>query len=172
MGTVTDSTRLFIVAQDDDAAALAALAQDDGWAPVVDTGGRELVARALASGAAVILVDGRKAPSAGLAAVRALGGLIAATGAALLVLTDDGDTLDQLYAAGATHFLRETGDRLTSSSPCALRRGTRPAIRASGAARRSGCAPIRKTSANRLRPGSKPGGMWASSGSRCRGSIS
>ena len=48
MGTVTDSTRLFIVAQDDDAAALAALAQDDGWGPVVDTGGRELVGRALA----------------------------------------------------------------------------------------------------------------------------
>ncbi len=117
MGTVTDSTRLFIVAQDDDAAALAALAQDDGWAPVVDTGGRELVARALASGAAVILVDGRKAPAAGLAAVRALGGLIAATGAALLVLTDDGDTLDQLYAAARRISCARRAIRPISSSP-------------------------------------------------------
>ncbi len=130
MGTVTDSTRLFIVAQDDDAAALAALAQDDGWAPVVDTGGRELVARALASGAAVILVDGRKAPAAGLAAVRALGGLIAATGAALLVLTDDGDTLDKLYTAGATHFLRETGD--PADIQLALRFAARHATRHQG----------------------------------------
>jgi diguanylate cyclase len=95
MGTVTDSTRLFIVAQDDDAAALAALAQDDGWAPV-----------------------------------RALGGLIAATGAALLVLTDDGDTLDQLYAAGATHFLRETGD--PADIQLALRFAARHATRHQG----------------------------------------
>lgn len=130
MGSRTDTTRLFIVAQDDDAAALAALAGDDGWAPVVDTGGRELVARALESGAAVILVDGRRAPAAGVAAVRALGGLVAATGAALLALTDDSDSLDKLYAAGATHFLRDPAD--PADIQLALRFAARHATRHQG----------------------------------------
>ena len=130
MGMARDTTRLFIVAHDEDAPALAALAREDGWSPVVDTGGREIVARALASGAGVILVDGRKAPAAGLAAVRALGGLVAATGAAMLALTEEADALDRLYTAGATHFLRDTDD--PAEIRLALRFAARHATRHQG----------------------------------------
>ena len=87
--------------------ALAASARDDGWRTVVDHGGDDVAARALASRAQVLLVDARRD---GVDDVQALGGLAAATGCALIALTDDSAKLDEVHAAGATDFLIDRGD--------------------------------------------------------------
>lgn len=107
MGKGIEQPTLFIVAAEarDDAAACAAA---DGWRVVADGGGGDVVARALSSQAAVVLVDTRG--GGGAATVRALGGLIAATGGALLALVPDSAALPELLAAGATHFLVDRGD--------------------------------------------------------------
>ncbi|MCP3733759.1 bifunctional diguanylate cyclase/phosphodiesterase [Sphingomonas sp. RP10(2022)] len=90
--------------------ALAVAARADGWSVVVDAGGDDVAARVLASGAGVVLVDGRDDPALGLATTEALGGFVAATGAALLALVAGDADLDALFAAGATHFLIDSGD--------------------------------------------------------------
>ena len=66
--------------------ALAASARDAGWRTIIDGGGEDVAARALASRAEVLLVDARRD---GVDDVQALGGLAAATGCALIALTDD-----------------------------------------------------------------------------------
>ena len=99
--------RVFIVSADD-AGALAARAE--GIEAMIDSGGADVAARALASGADVLAVDARHDDEAGLAGVRALGGLAAATGRALMVLTTATEGLDELRAGGATHFLVDRGD--------------------------------------------------------------
>ncbi len=108
MGKHADRATVFIVSADQ-GEALAAVATDDGWPVLTDSGGDAVAARALASGAALVLVDARGARAAGLAEVRALGGLVAATGGALLALTADGEDLGDLLSAGATHFLIDRG---------------------------------------------------------------
>ena len=91
--------------------ALAAVARADGWTVIVDRGDDDDIAvRALASGAAVLLVDARDDVGEGLTGVTALGGLAAATGGVLIALVGDLADLDALLAAGATHFLVDRGD--------------------------------------------------------------
>ena len=109
MGKDADQGTLFIVSAVD-AAALVAFAEDDGWVVVVESGGVDVAARALASAATVILIDARTDAATGLAEVRALGGLAAATGCALLALTNNEVELDDLLGAGATHFLIDRGN--------------------------------------------------------------
>ena len=60
----------------------------------------------------VVLVDARGAVRRALTAVAALGGVVAGRPAALLVLVSRGDTgaVDDFYAAGATHFLVDSGE--------------------------------------------------------------
>ncbi|MGR6327626.1 EAL domain-containing protein [Sphingomonas sp. XXL09] len=90
--------------------ALAAVAAEDGW--LVAAPAAADVQAALAERVRVVLVDGRGGADAGLAASKALGGYIAATGGALVVLLDrpDADALDAHFAAGATHFLAPPSD--------------------------------------------------------------
>ena len=109
MGTDADTIALFVVA-DEGGGAFAAPAGTTAWDVRVDGGGSDVAARALASGAELILVDARADPAKGLDEVRALGGLIAATGGALLAVTADTKGLPALMAAGATHFLVDRGD--------------------------------------------------------------
>lgn len=91
--------------------ALAACAHADGWHVVIDDGGADVAARALASGATVMLVDGRNADEGdGVEGVQALGGLAAATGGALIALTADTRRLDDMLTAGATDFLIDRDD--------------------------------------------------------------
>ena len=106
------------------------LADLDDWATVVDDGGPGVAARALASEASLLLVDCRRDRGAGLDGVRALGGLAAATGGALLALTADGDDLDALRIAGATHFLIDRGDPAELEQ--AIRFAAQHAVRAPG----------------------------------------
>ncbi|MEH3158174.1 MAG: EAL domain-containing protein [Sphingomonas taxi] len=109
MEKAADQATVFIVSAGA-GPALADAARADGWAVVAEAGGEGVAVRVLASGAGVVLVDGRADPDAGLAAVQALGGLVAATGAALLALVGAGSDLDALFNAGATHFLIDRGD--------------------------------------------------------------
>jgi len=104
-----DCRILFVVSTTGDD-TLPAVARDHGWRLVADGGGDDVAARALASGADLMLVDARADGPGGVAEVQALGGLAAATGIALLALTADGDRLADLMAAGATHFLIDRGD--------------------------------------------------------------
>lgn len=97
---------LFILSfrQRDELAALAS----EGERPVVATRhAADAPRRFVTSGAAVAVVDLRGAWDEGVAAVNALAMLVAARGAALIVLVSRGDLkrLDDLRAAGATHFL-------------------------------------------------------------------
>jgi hypothetical protein len=123
MGIEAERATLFIVSGE------AGAGDWPGWRVVIDDGGEGVAARALASGAALLLVDGRGDPAGGLAGVRALGGLAAATGGALLAVTDDGRALDALRAAGATHFLIAAAIPAScsrrSASPHARRRANR-----------------------------------------------
>lgn len=86
---------------------LAALAAEAGWRVVAARRMDGAERRLLASGASVAVVDARGAVEDGLAAVRALAGVVGATGAALLVLVSRGDAgrLGEFYDAGATQFL-------------------------------------------------------------------
>ena len=104
-----DRRTLFIVSAEA-GAALAECVRPDGWRAVIDGGGDDVAGRALASRAGVMLVDARADAAAGLGEVRALGGLAAATGGALIALTADAGGLDDILAAGATHFLIDRGD--------------------------------------------------------------
>jgi diguanylate cyclase (GGDEF)-like protein len=86
---------------------MAAAAAGAGWRVVAARRGEGVERRFLASGAAVAVIDARGALSDGLQAARALGGVIEASGAAMLVLVSQSDTLHlrDFYDAGATHFL-------------------------------------------------------------------
>jgi len=112
MGNDADQATLFLVCAGDPA-ALAQLCCEGERAVIVDQGGPGIAARAMGSGAGIVLVDARDDPAAGLRETEALGGLVAATGGILLVLVADGptsdDELDALLAAGATHFLIDRG---------------------------------------------------------------
>lgn len=90
--------------------ALAALATADGW--TVAAAAQADVQAALAEGVRIALVDGRGVEDGGVAAGEALGGFVAATGGALVVLLDrpDAALLDAHFAAGATHFLAPVPD--------------------------------------------------------------
>ena len=78
-----------------------------GWSPVAARRSEGVERRLAASGAAVMLLDARGAIEEGLAATRALGRTVEAEGRALLVLVSRNDAarLDDLFGAGATHFL-------------------------------------------------------------------
>jgi len=86
---------------------LAALATSAGWAPVAARRRENAAQRFLATGAAIAVIDARGALTDGLAAAAALGGPVAASGAAMLVLLSRGDSnaLADFHDAGATHFL-------------------------------------------------------------------
>jgi diguanylate cyclase (GGDEF)-like protein len=86
---------------------LTASAERGGWQTIAARRNENAEGRFVASGAAVAVVDCRGALPEGREGVRALADPAEANAAALLVLlsrTDDG-ALDELYAAGATHFL-------------------------------------------------------------------
>ncbi|KTT69920.1 hypothetical protein NS319_09655 [Sphingomonas sanguinis] len=84
------------------------MAPRDGEPPSGDM----LVGSFLASEARVALIDAREAGDLGLRAAQALGAVIAATGAAMLVAVPDSlsETLDAFVAAGATHILAPDAD--------------------------------------------------------------
>ncbi len=86
---------------------LAALAASGGWQVIAARRTEGAEQRFLASGAQVAVVDARGALGDGLAAVAALGDVIAANGGALLVLVSRGDVAEigTFFDAGATHFL-------------------------------------------------------------------
>jgi diguanylate cyclase (GGDEF)-like protein len=86
---------------------LTTLAERAGWQPVAARRADNAESRFLASGAAVAVVDARGSLSEGREGVRSLADPVQANAAALLVLLSrtDEDSLDELYAAGATHFL-------------------------------------------------------------------
>ncbi len=86
---------------------LAALASKGGWQVIAARRTEGAERRYLASGAQVAVVDARGALGDGLAAVAALGDVIAANGGALLALVSRGDVgeVGTFLDAGATHFL-------------------------------------------------------------------
>jgi diguanylate cyclase (GGDEF)-like protein len=86
---------------------MAAAAAGAGWSVVAARRGEGVERRFLSSGASVAVVDARGALSDGLEAARALGGVIEASGGAMLILVSQSDTihLRDFYDAGATHFL-------------------------------------------------------------------
>jgi len=90
--------------------SLAALATGAGWRVVAARRADDAERRFLMSGAQVALVDARGAVDEGLAAARALGDMIAATGNAMLVLVETEAEIADFYDAGATHFLVAPGE--------------------------------------------------------------
>lgn len=88
--------------------AIWSMAPRDGEPPAGDT----LVASFLASEARVALIDARGAADSALRAAQALGAVIAATGAAMLIALPDGapETLRAFLAAGVTHLLPVDAD--------------------------------------------------------------
>ncbi|MCW3837783.1 putative bifunctional diguanylate cyclase/phosphodiesterase [Sphingomonas canadensis] len=86
---------------------LAAAAAGGGWRVVAARRGEGVEQRFVASGANVAVVDARGALSDALLAARALGGVVEANGAAMLVLISQSDTIHvrEFLDAGATHFL-------------------------------------------------------------------
>ena len=86
---------------------LAALASRGGWQVIAARRAEGAEQRYLTSGAQIAVVDARGAVGDGLAAVAALGDVIAANGGALLVLVSRGDVpeVGTFFDAGATHFL-------------------------------------------------------------------
>src|SRR4051794_39309134 len=86
---------------------LTALAQRAGWQPIAARRSEHSEGRFIASGAEVAIVDARGALAEGREGVRALADPAEANAAALLVLLSrtDESALEELHAAGATHFL-------------------------------------------------------------------
>ncbi|QAY80086.1 bifunctional diguanylate cyclase/phosphodiesterase [Sphingosinicella sp. BN140058] len=86
---------------------LTEAAQRSGWRPIAARRADNAESRFIASGALVAIVDARGALAEGRDAVRALADCIETNMAAMLVLLSRTDeaALDDLYAAGATHFL-------------------------------------------------------------------
>jgi diguanylate cyclase (GGDEF)-like protein len=86
---------------------LTAVVESAGWQPIAARRADSAESRFIASGASVAVVDARGALAEGSEAVRALGDPAEANAAALLVLLsrNDVEALEELFAAGATHFL-------------------------------------------------------------------
>jgi diguanylate cyclase (GGDEF)-like protein len=86
---------------------LTAAAERGGWQPIAARRTENAESRFIACGAAVALVDARGALAEGREGVRALADPVEANAAAMLILVSrtDEEALDELYAAGATHFL-------------------------------------------------------------------
>ena len=116
---------------------MAAAAAGAGWRVVAARRGEGVERRFLASGATVAVIDARGALSDGLEAARALGGVIVASGAAMLVLVSQSDTihLRDFYDAGATHFL--SSPMSVASIAQAMRFAHRHAERMGATARQS-----------------------------------
>ncbi|MEA1013518.1 bifunctional diguanylate cyclase/phosphodiesterase [Sphingomonas sp. LY54] len=86
---------------------LTRLAESAGWQPIAARRTANAEGRFVSSGATVAVVDARGALEEGYEGVRALADPAEANAAALLVLVsrNDGEALDRLHEAGATHFL-------------------------------------------------------------------
>lgn len=78
-----------------------------GWQAIAARRADLIERRFIASGAGIAIIDARGAFDEGLAAAKLLGDPVEANAGALLVLASRGDVarLDEIYAAGATHFL-------------------------------------------------------------------
>lgn len=78
-----------------------------GWQAIAARRAELIERRFISSGAGIAIVDARGAFDEGLAATKLLGDPVEANAGALLVLASRGDVarLDEIYAAGATHFL-------------------------------------------------------------------
>ena len=78
-----------------------------GWQAIAARRAELIERRFIASGAGIAIIDARGAFEEGLAAARLLGDPVEANAGALLVLASRGDVgrLDEIYQAGATHFL-------------------------------------------------------------------
>lgn len=78
-----------------------------GWQAIAARRADSIERRFAASGATIVVVDGRGAMEDGLAAARTLAASVEANGGALLFLLSNGEIgrLDEVYGAGATHFL-------------------------------------------------------------------
>ncbi|MGF7147890.1 EAL domain-containing protein (putative c-di-GMP-specific phosphodiesterase class I)/GGDEF domain-containing protein [Sphingomonas zeicaulis] len=103
---------ILLLVAPDSAGDLAKTIVAAGWQAIPARSGNTLDRQFLGSGATVALVDGRGVFEAGLAAVKALAGVVEADGGALLLLMDGADVgaLDRVFAAGATHYLHEPFD--------------------------------------------------------------
>jgi len=101
-----DAASLFIVSfrHRDELTAIAARA---GWRPIAARRAAGAELRFIGSGATVAVVDGRGALDEAIGAIRSLADPVQANAAALLVLLSRSDVarLDEVYAAGATHYL-------------------------------------------------------------------
>ncbi|MDB5721354.1 MAG: bifunctional diguanylate cyclase/phosphodiesterase, partial [Alphaproteobacteria bacterium] len=86
---------------------LTGMAERAGWQPIAARRAENAESRFIASGAQVAVVDARGALAEGRDAVRSLADPAEANAAGLLVLLSRTDeaALEELYAAGATHFL-------------------------------------------------------------------
>jgi diguanylate cyclase (GGDEF)-like protein len=86
---------------------LTGTAERAGWQPIAARRPDNAESRFIASGSQVAVVDARGALAEGREAVRMLADPVEANAAALLVLVSRNDeaALDELLAAGATHFL-------------------------------------------------------------------
>jgi EAL domain-containing protein (putative c-di-GMP-specific phosphodiesterase class I)/GGDEF domain-containing protein/DNA-binding NarL/FixJ family response regulator len=104
------------------------------WDAVVMDNGDAIESRFLASGAAVAMIDARGAFDEGLAATRALGGIVATNGAALVVLVarDDVEAISRFFDGGATQVLVSPNSE--GELVQALRFAGRHAARVSGSA--------------------------------------
>lgn len=78
-----------------------------GWQAIAARRADLIERRFIGSGAGIAIVDARGAFDEGLAAAKMLGDPVEANAGALLVLASRGDVtrLDEIYQAGATHFL-------------------------------------------------------------------
>jgi diguanylate cyclase (GGDEF)-like protein len=120
---------------------LIAAAERAGWQTIAARRADNAESRFIASGASVVVVDARGALGEGRDGVRILADPCEANAAALLVLLSrtDEEALDELYAAGATHFLvapfseQQLLHALNFARRHAERVGGRRAIRASDA---------------------------------------
>lgn len=102
----SEAASLFIVSfrHRDELTATAARA---GWRPIAARRAAGAELRFIGSGATVAVVDARGALDEGVGAIRSLADPVQANAAALLVLISRNDVarLDEVYAAGATHYL-------------------------------------------------------------------
>jgi diguanylate cyclase (GGDEF)-like protein len=86
---------------------LTAMVERAGWQPIAARRSENAESRFITSGASVAVVDARGALAEGKEGVRILADPAETNAAALLVLLSrtDGEALEELYSAGATHFL-------------------------------------------------------------------
>jgi diguanylate cyclase (GGDEF)-like protein len=86
---------------------LTAMAERAGWQPIAARRSENAEGRFITSGASVAVIDARGALPEGREGVRILADPVEANAAALLILLSrtDAEALEDLYTAGATHFL-------------------------------------------------------------------